>query len=81
MECDPNIRKQLYSNIVLTVDNTMLPGIAERLHNKISHLASNITDIKIIAARDRKYSTWTGGSMLATMGWLEKLLIHKIEYD
>lgn len=78
---DPEIHKHLYSNIVLTGGSTMFPGIAERLHAELSHLAPNITNTKIVAAPERKHSTWIGGSMLASMNWFEKLMIPKMEYD
>ena len=81
LKTDIDIHKTLYSNIVLTGGNTMFPGMAERLHTEVSRLAPNITNIKIVASPERKYSAWIGGSMLASMNWFEKLMISKMEYD
>ena len=39
MACDVDIRKDLYSNIVLSGGTTMFPGIAERLTKEITALA------------------------------------------
>ncbi|OIT38619.1 actin-101 [Nicotiana attenuata] len=39
MRCDVDIRKYLFSNIVLTGGSTMFPGIAERMSKEISALS------------------------------------------
>lgn len=81
LKSDPHIHKHLYSNILLTGGNTMFPGLPERLHTELSHLAPQITDVNIVATPDRKYSAWVGGSMLASMNWFEKIWISKMEYN
>lgn len=48
MKCPLQIRKDLYSNIVLSGGNTMYPGMAERMHEEISALAPPTIKIKII---------------------------------
>merc|ERR1712128_335215 len=67
MKCDVDIRKDLYSNIVLSGGTTMFPGISERMHKEITALAPATIKVKIVAPPERKYSVWIGGSILASL--------------
>jgi actin len=81
MKCDVDIRKDLYNNIVLSGGSTMFPNIAARLTKEIKALAPTSMTIKVIAPPERKYSTWIGGSILASLGTFEQMWITKAEYD
>jgi len=81
MKCDTEIREDLYGNILLSGGNTMFPGIVARMQKEISALAPPNTQIKIIAPPERKYSTWIGGSILASLSTFEQVYIYKTEYD
>lgn len=81
MKCDVDIRKDLYSNIVLSGGTTMYPGIAERMQKEITALAPSTMKIKIIAPPERKYSVWIGGSILASLSTFQQMWISKQEYD
>ena len=81
MKCDVEIRKDLYANTVLSGSSTMFPGIADRMWKEIAALAPPRMKIKIIAPPKRKYSVWTGGSILASLSTFQQLWISKQEYD
>ncbi len=81
MKCDVDIRKDLYANTVLSGNNTMFPGIADRMQKEISALAPPTMKIKIIAPPERKYSVWIGGSILASLSTFQQMWITKQEYD
>ena len=81
MKCDVDIRKDLYANTVLSGGDTMFPGIADRMQKEISALAPPTMKIKIIAPPERKYSTWIGGSILASLSTFQQMWITKQEYD
>ncbi|XP_060198555.1 actin-100-like [Lycium barbarum] len=81
MRCDVDIRKDLFANIVLTGGSTMFPGIAERMSKEITALAPSSTKIEVIAPPERKYSTWIGGSILASLSSFKNMWIMKGEYD
>merc|ERR1719460_2817361 len=70
MKCDVDIRKDLYSNIVLSGGTTMYPGIQERLQKDITNMAPPSVKVKVIAPPERKYSVWIGGSILASLSEL-----------
>jgi actin beta/gamma 1 len=81
MKCDVDIRKDLYSNIVLSGGTTMFPGIADRMQKEITALAPASMKIKIIAPPERKYSVWIGGSILASLSTFQQMWISKEEYN
>jgi actin len=67
MRCDVDVRKDLYSNIVMSGGSTMFNGIAERLNKEVLALAPSSMKIKVIAPPERKYSVWIGGSILSSL--------------
>ena len=79
--CDPDIRKDLYGNVVLAGGNTLFPGIADRMQKELTALAPSTMKIKIIAPPERKYSVWIGGSILASLSTFQQMWISKEEYD
>uniref|UniRef100_A0A8I3XAS0 Actin gamma 1 n=1 Tax=Callithrix jacchus TaxID=9483 RepID=A0A8I3XAS0_CALJA len=60
MKCDMDIRKDPYTNTVLSGGTTMSPGITARMQKEITTLAPSTIKIKIIAPPERKYSVWIG---------------------
>ncbi|KAI4385683.1 hypothetical protein MLD38_003679 [Melastoma candidum] len=51
MKCDVDIRKDLYSNIVLSGGSTMFPRIADRMSKEVSALAPSSMKIKMWIAK------------------------------
>ena len=81
MKCDLDIRKDLFSNIVLSGGTTMFPGIGERLTKELTVRAPATMKIKVVAPPERKYSVWIGGSVLASLSTFQQMWISKDEYD
>jgi actin-related protein len=81
MKCDVDIRRDLYSNIVMSGGTTMFPGIAERMTKELTNLAPSTMKIKVVAPPERKYSVWIGGSILASLSTFQQMWISKAEYD
>ncbi|XP_061181916.1 actin-5-like [Saccostrea echinata] len=81
MKCDVDIRKDLYSNIVLSGGTTMFPGIGDRMSQEIASLAPPNIKVKVVAPPERKYSVWIGGSILASLSTFQQMWISKQEYD
>jgi len=81
MKCDVDIRKDLYSNIVLSGGSTMYEGLAARLEKEMIALAPSTMKIKVVAPPERKYSVWIGGSILASLSTFQQMWISKQEYD
>ena len=81
MNCDINVRKDLYGNVILSGGNTMFPGIAERMHKELSALVPSSMKLKVIAPPERKYSVWIGGSIIASLPTFQPMWISQEEYD
>jgi len=81
MKCDVDIRKDLYSNVVLSGGTTMFTGIGERMTKELTALAPSTMKIKVVAPPERKYSVWIGGSILSSLSTFQQMWISKGEYD
>jgi len=80
-KCDIDIRKDLYTNVVLSGGTTMFTGIDERLKKELSALAPASAKVKIVAPPERKYSVWIGGSILSSLSTFQDMWVTKDEYD
>ena len=80
-KCDVDIRRDLYHNVVLSGGSTMFEHLAERLKLELKNKAPNSIDIKVIAAPERKYSVWIGGSILSSLTTFEEMWITSEEYN
>lgn len=81
MRCDPELRADMYANIVLSGGSSMFEGIAERLQKEIISLAPESSTIKVMAPSERKHSAWIGGSILSSLSTFQDAWITKQEYD
>ena len=79
-ECDVDLRRDLYSNIVLSGGSTMFPGIKERLTKEIKEQIPESVDVKIIAPPERMYSVWIGGSILSSLKTFHRMGVTRREY-
>ena len=80
MKCDVDVRKDFFTNIVLSGGTTLYKGMTERLTTDIGHLAPPKMDVDIVALPERKYSVWIGGSVLASLSTFNDMWISKREY-
>jgi len=78
---DLDLRKSLFSNIVLSGGSTLCRGFGDRLLNEVKKLTLKDVKIKIYAPPERKYSTWIGGSILAGLNTFKKMWVSAEEYQ
>ena len=78
-----DVRKELFSNILLSGGTTMFPNIAERLTMELQKLAptSIVDKVRVIANPERKYCVWVGGSILSSINNFQSMWITKSEYE
>ncbi len=67
MKCDVDVRKNLYSNIVLSGGSSCFDGLCDRLVGEITKMAPTTMKVKALAPPERKYSVWIGGSILSSL--------------
>uniref|UniRef100_A0AAY4AGY8 Actin-like protein 6B n=3 Tax=Denticeps clupeoides TaxID=299321 RepID=A0AAY4AGY8_9TELE len=82
--CDIDIRPGLYGSVVVTGGNTLLQGFTERLNRELSQKAPPSMRLKLIASNstiERRFSSWIGGSILASLGTFQQMWISKQEYE
>lgn len=82
--CDMDIRRELYGNIVVTGGNSLFGGFTDRLHKKLTELTTQNMKVKLIAPQstiERRFSSWIGGSILASLGSFQQMWMSKQEYD
>lgn len=75
MKCEPDIRKDLYGNIVMAGGTTMFKGIDDRLYKEVVALAPSTMPINVVAPPERKYSVWMGGSILSSLANFQPMFI------
>jgi actin-related protein len=80
--CDLEMKKDLYSNIILAGGNTLFKGLPERLHKEIQKVTPSAlaSKVKIIALPERKYAAWIGESILSSLINFQCMWITKAEY-
>lgn len=78
---DMDLRRTLFSNIVLSGGSTLFKGFGDRLLSEVKKLAPKDIKIRISAPQERLYSTWIGGSILASLDTFKKMWVSKREYD
>lgn len=78
---DLDLRKDLFQNIVLSGGSTLYKGFGDRLLSEIKRLAPKDVKIRISAPQERLYSTWIGGSILASLDTFKRMWVSKREFD
>ena len=78
--CDIDVRKELYSYIVLCGGTSMFHGLAERLEKEIIALATPQMKVNVVATPERKIAAWLGGSVFGSFDAFPQMMIDKNEY-
>ena len=80
-KCDIDVRRELLTNVVLSGGTTMFPGMATRLQRELERLCPAAVQPRVVAAAERKYSVWIGGSILSSLTTIQSQWVQKKEYD
>lgn len=78
---DLDLRKTLYHNIVLSGGSTLFKGFGDRLLAEVKRLAPRDVKVRMAAPQERLYSTWIGGSILASLDTFRQMWVSKREWD
>jgi centractin len=66
---------------VLSGGTTLIKGFGDRLLSEVKKQANKDIKIKIFAPPERKYSTWIGASILASLSTFKKMWVTAEEYQ
>eukprot|EP01113_Clastostelium_recurvatum_P007251 TRINITY_DN1336_c0_g1_i3.p1 TRINITY_DN1336_c0_g1~~TRINITY_DN1336_c0_g1_i3.p1 ORF type:complete len:449 (-),score=108.03 TRINITY_DN1336_c0_g1_i3:18-1364(-) len=85
-QCDQDLRKELWQNIIVTGGNTLLTGFHERLNLALQDSSSVLTGLKMRSmatphTAERRFAVWIGGSILASLGAFQQMWMSKAEYE
>merc|ERR1711957_705160 len=78
---DIDVRRELCKNIIMSGGSTMYEGMADRLKQELVNRAPSGAEIRVVAAADRKYAVWKGGSTLASLSTFESSWVTKEDYE
>jgi centractin len=81
LKSDMDLRRTLWANIVLSGGTTLMRDFGPRLLTEIKKDAPKDIKIKISAPQDRLYSTWSGGSILASLSTFKKIWVSRKVYE
>ncbi|VEN54096.1 unnamed protein product [Callosobruchus maculatus] len=82
--CDVDIRPALYSSVVVTGGNSLVQGFSDRLSRDLSSRSPGSMRLKMIAANgtvERRFGSWVGGSILASIGTFQQMWVSMQEYQ
>merc|ERR1712029_512429 len=82
--CDIDLRPALYGSVVVTGGNTLIQGFTDRLTRDLATRTPATMRFKLIAAngvQERRFGSWIGGSILASLGSFQQMWISKQEYE
>jgi actin-related protein len=78
---DIDVRRELCKNIIMSGGSTMYEGMADRLKKELVARAPSGAEIRVVAAADRKYAVWKGGSTLASLSTFASSWVTKEDYE
>lgn len=79
-ECDIDVRRDLFQNVIVSGGSTMYKNLAERLEQELDSLAPAPGIVKVIAPEDRYYSVWKGGSILSGLATFDSSWVTSDDY-
>lgn len=86
-DCDVDIKRDLLGSIILTGGTSLLPGLPERVQRVLQEdndLFGSAVKFRLVshsASTERRFSSWIGGSILASLGSFQQLWFSRAEYE
>merc|ERR1719242_2878048 len=71
----------IHECLVLSGGTTLFRGFGDRLLSEVKRLAPKDVKVRISAPQERLYSTWIGGSILASLDTFKKMWVPKKLYE
>ncbi|XP_004515315.1 actin-related protein 4 isoform X1 [Cicer arietinum] len=83
-KCDVDIRRELFSSILLAGGTASMQQLKERLEKDLLEESPQAARVKVLAsgnATERRFSVWIGGSILASLGSFQQMWFSRSEYE
>ncbi|KAL0697881.1 hypothetical protein Bca4012_054003 [Brassica carinata] len=81
-KCDVDIRRELYSSVLLAGGTSSMQQLKERLEKDLIEESPHSARVKVLASgntTERRFSVWIGGSILASLGSFQQMWFSKSE--
>lgn len=81
-KCDPDVRPEMYSGLVLAGGTSLYRGMPERLRLEVEEVAhEGISRVRVQASADRKNAAWVGASILSNLSTFDAMYVTRAEWD
>lgn len=80
MDCDADVRKDLFGNIVMAGGTTMFPFMRERLQEDVQKKVAESVKVKVTSPPERRVSAWIGGSILTSLQQFKNMWISEGDF-
>jgi actin-related protein len=83
MACNPDARKELMGNVIITGGASGFDGLVERISAELPEYAPPGTAPRTVnaAVGERKEGVWLGGSIVGSLGAFHEMWFTKAEYE
>jgi len=81
--CDVDIKKELYSNILMTGGNVLYGSFADDLLNKVAETSPaniKVKGVSVCAPSERRYLGWIGGSIVTSLSSFQSYWVGSQEW-
>jgi len=80
-KCDTEVKKDIFSNTILSGSNTLIKGFNKRIEKEISGYIKIKSPLTVPLPPYSPHTNWIGGSILASLGSFQQMWISKQEFD
>ncbi|KAG9486032.1 hypothetical protein GDO78_008888 [Eleutherodactylus coqui] len=80
-KCDIDIRRTLYSNILLSGGSSLFTGTGLRLAKELTKMAPADCQVKVTAPHEPMLATWMGGSIVSSLSAFQKMWVTKSDFQ
>ncbi len=80
IQCDMDVRKELYQSVLLSGGTTLFQGFQNRLAAEVQRFSPEQVRAKVLAPNERMFSVWIGGSILGSLTTFRQMWISADEY-
>jgi len=74
MNCDIDVRRELFENVVLSGGTCCIPGLVDRMKKELDEIVTTMR-VRMVENVDRRYAVWKGSAVLADLrnfdGWVD----------
>lgn len=79
--CDSSTHRDMYAGVCLTGGTSDLNGLYERISTGLAETYHKVRVLAATGSMERKYCSWTGGSILGTFSEFQKQWMSRTDYD